>query len=125
VAIEELLVFTAAKRFQEPEHGGLIYFLRTNDGRVFVLFDHESQDLGVQGENPLSSEFRPRVEFRITRAPQSGHVLSSTFSGPPLHLESPLDLTIPPKQWPETEEFCEIPWDDLEVRLGGNERMSH
>jgi len=52
VATEEALLVTAAKRFQEPEHGGLIYFLRTNDDRVFVLYDYESQDRGVQGQDP-------------------------------------------------------------------------
>src|SRR5262249_27577053 len=54
VATEETLEFTAAKRFQEPEHGGLIYFLRARDERVYVLYDYESQELGVQGKDPLS-----------------------------------------------------------------------
>ena len=118
---EENLEFTAAKRFQEPEHGGLIYFLRTRDDRVFVLFDHLSQDLGVQGKNPFSSRFEPKAHFCLIRAPASRYVLSSSFSGPPLQLVEPLYLGAPPKRWPESEEFCDIRWDDLESQLGANE----
>jgi hypothetical protein len=76
------------------------------------------------GDNPLSSRFLPRVQFRFARAPASRYVLNSTFSGPPLQLENPLQLTVPPRQWPETEEFCEISWDDLEIRLGNSKRMA-
>ena len=38
---EERYVFSEAKRFQEPEHGGLIYFLRSNENEV----DRQSSDL--------------------------------------------------------------------------------
>ena len=47
IVVEELYEFTAAKRFQEPEHGGLMYFLKTTDDKVLVLHDHESANLGV------------------------------------------------------------------------------
>jgi len=118
---EEHVEFEAVKRFQEPEHGGLIYFLRTSDERVFVLYDHESQDLGVQSQDPLGSRFRPRVHFRLVRAPSSRFVLSRSFSGPVLELHDPVELTASPGQWPETDEFCEIRWDELESRLGRKE----
>src|SRR5947209_8610360 len=67
--VEECYEFTAAKRFQEPEHGGLIYFMRTTDDKVLVLYDHESQDLGVQDENPLNSKFQPCTDLLMVRAP--------------------------------------------------------
>src|SRR5437763_11138033 len=57
---EERYVFSEAKRFQEPEHGGLIYFLRSNENEVFTVFDDESQSLGVDDKNPLESAYRPR-----------------------------------------------------------------
>src|SRR5215475_3116071 len=60
---EEHYEFTAAKRFQEPEHGGLMYFLRTTDDKVFVLFDYESQGLGAEGKDPVSSKFRPHQKL--------------------------------------------------------------
>jgi hypothetical protein len=115
---EERLTFTSAKRFQEPEHGGLIYFLRTKKGRAFVVFDHESQDLGVTGKDPLSSSFRPCVDLLIARAPATRCVLMRSFSGQPLNIESPTELTAPPDNWPEQDEFCDIPWAQLENRLG-------
>jgi hypothetical protein len=118
VVVEDLIEPIAAKRFQEEEHGGLIYFLHTKDNRVFVLFDHESQDLGVYGKDPLASSLRPQTEYRIVRAPTSRFILSRVFSGRSLPLGKPLPLVVPPKQWPECDEFCDIPWGDLELRLG-------
>lgn len=52
---EESYRFTQARHFQEPEHGGLIYFLRTADDEVLALYDHESADLGAAEENPLDA----------------------------------------------------------------------
>lgn len=102
---EEHYVFTEAKRFQEPEHGGLIYFLRTSEDKVFTLFDHESQDLGVQNGDPLKSSFVPRQNLVITRAPETRFVISKVFAGPPLEIGEPAELTSAPKHWPETETY--------------------
>ncbi|MDH5556054.1 MAG: hypothetical protein OEZ03_01820 [Alphaproteobacteria bacterium] len=113
--VEEVYEFTEALRMQEQEHGGLIYFLRTNDGKVLVLFDHESQDIGVQGEDPLTSSFKPRARLTIVRAPETRLVIDRTFSGEPLDAGKPLDLLAPPSKWPEDDEICNIPWDDLEA----------
>ncbi|RPI76187.1 MAG: hypothetical protein EHM45_13690 [Desulfobacteraceae bacterium] len=115
--VEESYRFTAAKRFQEPEHGGLIYFLRTTDDKVFVLYDHESQDLGVNSEDPLKSRFEPHAELTLVRAPKSKIVISKQFSGALLDAGAPRDLSIAPDQWPEPEEYCSIKWDNLDKRL--------
>lgn len=115
---EEHYVFTAAKRFQEPEHGGLIYFLRTADDKVFTLFDHESQDLGAQDGDPLKSSFVPRTSLIMVKAPQSDWVISKHFSGEVLQAGDPADLDLDPKDWPESESYCHIPWAELEARLG-------
>jgi hypothetical protein len=115
--VEEIYEFTAAKRFQEPEHGGLIYFLRTRDDKVFVQFDYESQDLGARGGNPLSSAFHPRTKLSIIRGPKSGVVISHGFSGDILDAGAPLELSIGPESWPESDTYCDIPWQELESRL--------
>lgn len=115
---EEQYVFQEAKRFQEPEHGGLFYFLRTSDDRVFALFDHESQDLGCQEGDPLKSSFRPMSHLVLVRAPQTRIVVGSTFSGFPLESGDPIDLVLAPEEWPESESYCAIPWFELESRLG-------
>lgn len=115
---EEHYIFTEAKRFQEPEHGGLIYFLRTSEDKVMTLFDHESQDFGVQDADPLKSSFVPGENLVMVRAPRTRFVISQTFSGPSLDAGDPIELTADPKDWPETETYCDIPWTELRARLG-------
>jgi hypothetical protein len=114
---DETYRVVGAKRFQEPEHGGLIYFLRTEDDRVLALYDHESQDLSVRGEDPQQSSFRPRAELTLTRAPATRFVLDKRFNGQPIETPPPIELSAPPHEWPENEAFCDVPWDDLERRL--------
>jgi hypothetical protein len=115
--IEEHYRFSDVKRFQEPEHGGLIYFLRTDDGRVLTFFDYDSQDLGVRAEDPLKSAFVPRTHYTIVRAPRSALVIEKRFSGEPLPIGAPLPLTAEPGEWPDSDVNCEIPWHELERRL--------
>jgi hypothetical protein len=116
--VEERYVFTDAKRFQEPEHGGLMYFLKTDANEVFTVFDHESQTRGVEEQDPLQSSYRPRANLLLVRAPNSHVVLSSQSSGPELAVGQPIELTLAPEEWPEPEALCPIPWDQLEQRLG-------
>jgi hypothetical protein len=118
---DEHYAFTGAKRFQESEYGGLIYFFRTDDGQVLTVYDSESQDLGASGEDPLKSRFVPRVELVMVRAPKSGLVLDKRFSGTPFDTGNPVEIVVNPRDWPESEQYCMIPWDDLESRLGGTQ----
>lgn len=115
--LEEQLQFVAAKVFQEPEHGGLMYFFRTPDDRVFVIYDHESQDLGAAGEDPHASAFQPRAQLTLVRAPMSRIPISINFRGPPLSAGAVMELAVDPKQWPAPEEFCDVAWHELEHRF--------
>jgi hypothetical protein len=119
---EEHYEFNAAKRFQEPEHGGLMYFLRTVDNKVFVLFDYESQGLGAEGEDPLATEFRPCENLLLVRASHSEIVLSQNFSGAALEVGEPIELSVGPSKWPEWDCYCEVKWEELEQRYGGSRR---
>ncbi len=116
---EYKLELIAAKRLQEPEHGGLIYFLLTDEQKVFVVYDYESQDLGVDGANPLESSLQPGNELTIVRAPKSGLVLCRHFAGSPLTLDAPRTITVKPHLWPESEEYCDTPWTELEAKYAG------
>ena len=116
--VEDAYRFTGAKRFQEPEHGGLLYFLHTDDDRVLVLYDAESQELGARGKDPLSSSFRPLARLVIARAPNSDVIFDEAFSGEPLNAGDPLELAIPPKEWPESGAYCDAAWAALEQRFG-------
>jgi len=117
--IEEQCQIAGAKRFQEPEHGGLIYFVRTTDDKVLVLYDNKSAQLGAQDEDPMSSQFTVRTGLRIVRAPRTRYVLEQHFFGDVLDPGEPRELTAPPSQWPEQDEYCDIPWHQLEARLAG------
>lgn len=100
-------------RMQEPEHSGLIYFMREDNEAAFVYIDSESQDLGVQGKDPLASSFVPRRHLRVTRAPESGVAIACEFSGDALRPGDPVEITVPPDQWPEHAEVCKVPWSKL------------
>lgn len=114
VEIEDHTI-TAAKVFQEPEHGGLMYFLQTAEDRVYVSFDYESQDLGVAGDDPMASSFKPKRELKIERTPVSRTVLAENFVGDDLELPDPMELTAHPDKWPESEDFVCDPWEKLET----------
>lgn len=115
---EEHYAFTEARRFQEPEHGGLIYFLRTSDDKVFTLLDHESQDLAIDEDAPLKSSFVPKSTLVMVKAPRADWVISKNFSGEVLEAGDPADLDLDPKDWPEFERYCDIPWAELDARVG-------
>ena len=115
---EERLTFVEAKVFQEAEHDGLIYFLRTTDDRVFVLFDSESQDLAIQEKDPFSSSLRPKSELLLVRAPSARFIISRTFAGDDLPTAPVSEMVAPPKEWPESEEFCSVAWNELDSRYG-------
>lgn len=115
--LEEALEIVDIKRFQEPEHGGLIYFLRISDDRILVLYDEESQQLGVEDRDPFSSSFVPLHRLRIVRAPATQFLLSREFSGAPIAISKTPYLNIPPDKWPESDSWCDIPWRELESKL--------
>lgn len=118
VVSDEVYRFVDVRRFQEPEHGGLIYFLHTDDDQVLVLYDSESASLGAAGDDPLSSSFRPSTELTMVRAPATRFVLDTRFSGSAMTLSAPIELAAPLEEWPEEDEFYSISWGDLEARLG-------
>jgi len=107
-----------AKVLQEQEHGGLFYFLRTSDDRVYVAFDYESQRLGVDGEDPLSSFFAPKSMLRIEKTMHSGTTLVEKFEGESLDVPAPIPMTNKTWRWPEPEEFVKVPWTKIEERYG-------
>jgi hypothetical protein len=116
--VEEHYIFDAAKRFQEPEHGGLFYFLRTPQGQVLTLYDPESQDLAMRDEAPFASSLKPSSRLVMVRAPETGWVISKAFTGEPLEVGDPVELDAAPERWPENEQYCSIPWSQLEAVLG-------
>lgn len=108
VVSETDLIFVAAKRYKEPEHGMYLLFLRTEDDRVFVLYDHDSG--GDDTDRPM---LRPKTKLRRTHYPAS---LRSDYdwAGPTLRPKRAKPLTTFPNEWPEDDTFYDVPWDDLD-----------
>jgi len=114
---EERLTILEAKVLQEPEHGGLIYFLRSDDGRVLVLYDRESLDLAMTDEDPTGSGFEPQSIVTIVRAPQSGFTIETSFSGNNIDIHGPTEMAAPPRLWLKDEDFCSVPWAQIETEF--------
>lgn len=113
--VEELNIsILESKCFQEPEHGGLIYFLRTSDEKVLTVYDHESQDLGVNGDDPENSQFKVKERLHLVKAPLSKITLLRSFSGKELDSGDILDLSVSPDKWPDQDSWCPVKWEDLE-----------
>lgn len=117
IVTEEHLTVLEAKLLQDPEHGGFVYFLKADDGRVYVIYDHESLELAMADEDPTGSTFEPRSQLTIVKAPKSQFTISNTFSGENIDIYGPREMTASPKKWPENEDFSPIPWDQIEKEL--------
>ena len=106
----------AVKRYREPEHGGLVYLLLTDDGQVLSVFDHESQGLGVNDEDPRDSPFRPRARVEMVETLDRSHVIRETWSGAELPVPDPLPLNT--SRWPEHGEIVKVAWGDCDRHFG-------
>lgn len=116
VVSEEHYVFTDVCRFREPQHGGLLYFFRTDEDKVLV--DHDYPIAEATDGVPSPSGLQPREWLCMIRAPASTFVLVKQFSGEPLAVGEPIELAVPSEDCPESETLCDIPWNDLVTRLG-------
>lgn len=116
VRVEEI-EFVDIKGFEEPEHGGFLYFLKTTDDRVFAALDYESQTLAINDEDPLTSPDRPRRLLKLVTAPISGQCLNFRFSGDLLECSQWFVLTADLERWPDFESFVAVDWNDLDWKF--------
>lgn len=106
----------AVKRYREPEHGGLVYLLRTDDGQVLSVFDSESQLLGVDDKDPLASSFRPSARVELVETLDRRCFIHETWSGAELPVPDPLPLN--PSRWPEHGEIVKVAWEQCDRHFG-------
>lgn len=100
-------------KFEELEHGGFIYFFRTTDGKVYVSYDNESQDLSVGGQDRNLSSFVPRSRLRIGKTPLAGICVSEEFVGDVLPVDGLLPMSDEIDNWPEDGEFVDVQWSEI------------
>jgi hypothetical protein len=115
----EAVTVEGIKIFREPEHGMKLYFLRLEDGRIHVLYDHDSADTEGGGASRRSA-FPIHRNLRLTRFPRSGRVRRQ-WSGPSIRKPRARALAVPPSAWPDDETWTTLAWDDLDRVLGGPE----
>lgn len=114
---EERYVLLDCRAVHEPEEGGRIYLLRTQDSRCLVVFDIESFDLAERGGDPARSLLRPAREAVVRWAPASDMLLKLEFHGeafphgPAEHLDYPLPY------WTDNGKLWKSDWDEVERRL--------
>lgn len=106
----------AVKCYQEPEHGGLVYLLLTDDGQVLSVFDHQSPGQDVDDEAPRGSPFRPKARVELVETLDRGRVIRETWSGAELPVPDPLPLNT--STWPEHGEIVKVAWSDCDRHFG-------
>lgn len=118
--VEKNFTIVDAKRFEEPEHCGLIYFLKVQgETESYVIYDSESQDLGVQNKNPFDSTFRVKRQFKTVTAPTSQLIIEKSFSGMEVSVNQTTQIWIHPDKWAQPDSWCDVPWNELERHFYG------
>ena len=104
------------KVFEEPEHGGFIYFLLTADDEVLVMYDSESQDLSIDDQDPMSSSFLPRRMLKISKTIYSDIIVSEEFLGDLIEFPELEVMTAKTSIWPEHGKIVRCKWDKIESK---------
>jgi hypothetical protein len=113
--IADQMTVMAAKGATEQEHLARLYFLLGEDGRVFTIYDYDSADMEGRGKSRTTS-LRFARELSILKFPTNGEI-HYEFSGQPIRKPRAVAMYANPKDWPEPEEFWNIPWEDIDTRL--------
>lgn len=108
---------TDSKLFFSQNTDDLIHFLRFNTGEVFTLYDSDYEDWDYDDDPPDSLQIRSIMT--VLKLPESGERLDYQFVGDDLDPGKPIPLGVLRQSWPPDEEFCDIPWDQLEDQLQG------
>ncbi|WP_022943085.1 hypothetical protein [Psychromonas hadalis] len=93
-------------RFQVPELGGFIYFLKISEQAVFVIYDYQSQD-------DVNHAFLVQKKLTLSKAPCCDHYLEYVFTGDGVALSATYPLTVVPEEWPLPDRWLALPWSQL------------
>ncbi|GLS91693.1 hypothetical protein GCM10007916_27620 [Psychromonas marina] len=112
--VEETYNVQQVCRFQEPELGGFIYFLKISEQDVFVLYDYASQEASSQSKEHSPSDFLVQTQLLLIRAPNSGYYLQHQFSGETVPVSNTYPLTLTPEKWPAADSWSSLSWSQLQ-----------
>lgn len=121
---EENYKVLGIKCFKEPEHNGLIYFLKLAasptlqtesdsliEDKIRVIYDYESQSKSIESQRLLIV----KSSLTILIGVHSDIVLENNFSGTVMTQIDHFDLTIPPERWPSPDSWLSADWQSLET----------
>lgn len=111
--IDESYIIQDVCRFQEPQHGGYIYFLKVSEQAVFVIYDYQSQSVDQNINKLTESPFLVLNKLMISSAALSGYCLKYTLSGHIVAISATYPLTLPPENWPLSETWSSTSWSKL------------
>lgn len=114
---EERYALRECRAVHEPEQGGRIYLLRTDDARCLVVFDSHSFDLAQSGGDPAHSPLRPAREAVLRWAPVSGMLLNLEFRGQPFPHGPAERVNGSLPDWASHGYLWESGWDEVERLL--------
>ena len=115
--VDKIFQLREGKVFVQPGKSGLVYFLRTDEDRVYVWFDEESEDLADEGKSIFSGKTKPLTRLIIPTSVAGDYEFDVTFEGSPIPLSEPMPLIRNEDKWPDDEEFCKVDWADVESRF--------
>lgn len=101
----------AVKRFKEPQHGGLVYFLKLPEDKVRVIYDYESQN----NDSDSGALLTIKSQLTIATTLHSNIVVTNQFSGSLFTDINDFELTLPPAQWPMSDTWQHVEWETLET----------
>lgn len=104
------------KVFEEPEHGGFIYFVLSCDDKVIALFDYESQDLSIDGEDPKNSSYKVRKNLKISKTPIANFIVDDHFFGEIVEIPEINVFTENTEIWPVHAEYVKCKWENVDAR---------
>ncbi len=118
--VDELILDVAeAKAFREPEHGGLMYFLKLGDSRVFYdVSGGDLPDAGWESQVDIIPEMDlPRERLHLLYGTASGRLLGTRFSGAPVQPLSVSMMKGSPEYWPSPGTFRKTAWEDVDAHF--------
>lgn len=107
-----------AKVFEEIEHGGFVYFLRTVNDKVLALYDYESIQLSMDEKDPFDSSYKVREIYKVLKTPNAKYLIGEQFHGGLIKVLEVKPLTLDNGIWPEHSEIVDCDWCDVESRFG-------
>lgn len=103
---------------RDPEHGQPMYFVKTEDDRIFYVFngqDELDEDWECQPLK-LKDDDRPRAGLKIILHPKTKERLLVEFQGTPIDARTCYIIDRDPAEWPMDGQIMQGEWETLPKR---------